>query len=46
MAGTQKLYTQGSAKQTDNELMYDFGNGFFDQMPDGRFGYTREGAFG
>lgn len=47
VAGTQKLYTQGSAKQTDNEFdAMIFGNGFFRiQMPDGRFGYTREGAF-
>lgn len=47
VAGTQKLYTQGSAKQSDNELdVMIFGNGFFRiQMPDGRLGYSREGAF-
>ncbi len=47
VSGTQKLYTQGSAKQTDNELdTMIFGNGFFRiQHPDGRFAYTREGAF-
>jgi flagellar basal-body rod protein FlgG len=47
VAGTQKLYTQGSAKQSDNELdVMIFGNGFFRiQMPDGRQAFTREGAF-
>ena len=47
VAGTQKIYTQGSAKQTDNELdLMIFGNGFFKvKMPDGRMAYTREGAF-
>lgn len=47
VAGTQKQYTQGSAKQTDNELdMMIFGNGFFKiKLPDGREAFTREGAF-
>jgi flagellar basal-body rod protein FlgG len=47
VAGTQKQYTQGSAKQTDNELdLMIFGDGFFrTQLPDGRMGYSREGAF-
>lgn len=47
VAGTQKQYTQGSAKQTDNELdTMIFGNGFFRiNMPDGRMGYTRDGSF-
>lgn len=47
VAGTEKEYTQGSARKTDNELdMMIFGNGFFKvQTPDGRDAYTRAGAF-
>lgn len=47
VSGTQKLYTQGSAKQTDNELdVMIFGNGFFRvQLPDGRQAYQRNGDF-
>ncbi|HCL55627.1 MAG TPA: flagellar basal-body rod protein FlgG [Spirochaetia bacterium] len=47
VSGTQKLYTQGSARASENELdMMIFGNGFFRvNLPDGRLAYTREGAF-
>ncbi|HOJ49563.1 MAG TPA: flagellar basal-body rod protein FlgG [Spirochaetota bacterium] len=47
VGATQKQYTQGSAKQTENELdMMIFGNGFFRvRLPDGRLAYTRDGSF-
>ncbi|CAM9895235.1 unnamed protein product [Phaeothamnion confervicola] len=44
---TQKMFTQGQLQQTNNP--YDVaiqGEGFFKvQMPDGRSGFTRDGAF-
>ena len=48
IVNTQKLYTQGSLINTDNalDLAID-GSGFFQiLMPDGRIGFTRNGAFG
>ena len=47
VVNTQKLYTQGSLINTDNALdLAVEGTGFFQVlMPDGRIGYTRNGAF-
>lgn len=44
---TQKLFTQGTFKPTDNALdLVIEGDGFFQiLMPDGTIGYTRDGAF-
>jgi len=47
IVNTEKMYTQGSLLNTDNalDLAID-GSGFFQVlMPDGRVGYTRNGAF-
>jgi len=45
--GTERIHTQGSLTQTDNALDLAIeGEGFFAvTMPDGRTGYTRDGAF-
>jgi flagellar basal-body rod protein FlgG len=42
-----KIFTQGNLKQTNNNLDLAIqGDGFFQvQLPDGRIGYTRDGAF-
>ena len=42
-----KIFTQGNFKETHNNLDVAIqGDGFFQvQMPDGRIGYTRDGAF-
>jgi flagellar basal-body rod protein FlgG len=42
-----KIFTQGNLKQTNNNLDVAIqGDGFFQvQLPDGRIGYTRDGAF-
>ena len=47
MVNTEKLYTQGSLASTGNALDVAIdGKGFFQVlMPDGRIGYTRNGAF-
>lgn len=47
MAATQKLYTQGDYKQTDNDLdVMIEGDGFFQVMlPSGDLAYTRDGSF-
>lgn len=47
IVNTEKLYTQGSLKDTGNSLdMAINGRGFFQVlMPDGRVGYTRDGSF-
>jgi len=44
---TQKIFTQGDITNTDNPLdMVIEGDGFFQVlMPDGSFGYTRDGSF-
>lgn len=44
---TQKIFTQGTFKQTDNPLdVIIEGDGFFQVlMPDGTIAYTRDGAF-
>lgn len=44
---TQKIFSQGTFKQTDNPLdLVVEGDGFFQiLMPDGTIGYTRDGAF-
>jgi flagellar basal-body rod protein FlgG len=46
-AATQKMFTPGLPKQTQNPLDIRLdGDGFFQiQMPDGESGYTRDGAF-
>lgn len=46
-AGTQKIYTAGDVKSSDNPLDVAIeGNGFFQiQMPDGSTAYTRDGSF-
>jgi flagellar basal-body rod protein FlgG len=47
VVATEKLYTQGSLNQTGNALdMAVQGRGFFQVLlPDGTFGYTRDGSF-
>ncbi len=47
VVATEKLYTQGSLSQTGNSLDLAIqGRGFFQVlMPDGTFGYTRDGSF-
>lgn len=47
VVATEKLYTQGSLSQTGNSLDLAIqGRGFFQvAMPDGTFGYTRDGSF-
>jgi flagellar basal-body rod protein FlgG len=47
VVATEKLYTQGSLSQTGNSLDLAIqGRGFFQiSMPDGTFGYTRDGSF-
>ena len=47
LVSTQKLYSQGSLISTENSLDIAIdGMGFFQVlMPDGRIGYTRNGAF-
>jgi flagellar basal-body rod protein FlgG len=47
VAATQKMYTQGAPQHTGNKLDLCLeGEGFFRvQLPDGSFGYTRDGAF-
>ena len=47
LVSTQKLYSQGSLVSTENSLDLAIdGMGFFQVlMPDGRIGYTRNGAF-
>lgn len=47
MAATQKIYTQGDYKQTDNDLdVMIEGDGFFQVMlPSGDLAYTRDGSF-
>jgi len=47
VVATEKLYTQGSLAQTGNSLDLAIqGRGFFQVlMPDGTFGYTRDGSF-
>jgi flagellar basal-body rod protein FlgG len=44
---TQKIFTPGSLKETNNRLdMAIFGDGFFQiLLPDGTIGYTRDGSF-
>ncbi|MGM0471956.1 MAG: flagellar basal-body rod protein FlgG [Bacillota bacterium] len=46
-AATQKLYSQGSFKQTENPLDVAIeGDGFFQVVqPDGQIAYTRDGSF-
>jgi flagellar basal-body rod protein FlgG len=46
-SGTQKIYTAGEVKTTDNPLdLAISGNGFFQiSMPDGTTAYTRDGTF-
>ncbi|PLX16355.1 MAG: flagellar basal-body rod protein FlgG [Candidatus Muiribacterium halophilum] len=46
-SATQKIFTQGDFRQTDNPLdLVIEGDGFFQiQMPDGQLGYSRDGAF-
>ncbi len=47
LAGIQKVFAQGTTRETDNplDLMID-GDGFFQiQMPDGSIAYTRDGSF-
>ncbi len=47
IAGTQKVFSQGSSRQTENpmDMMID-GNGFFQiSLPDGTVAYTRDGNF-
>lgn len=46
-AGTQKIYTSGEIKTTDNPLDVSIsGDGFFQvAMPDGTTAYTRDGTF-
>lgn len=47
VADTQRIFSQGNFKLTDNPLdMVIQGDGFFRvQMPDGTFEYTRDGSF-
>jgi len=47
VVATEKLYTQGSLSQTGNSLDVAIqGRGFFQVLlPDGTFGYTRDGSF-
>ncbi|MEN6355599.1 MAG: flagellar basal-body rod protein FlgG [Armatimonadota bacterium] len=47
MAATQKIFTQGDYKQTDNDLdVMIEGDGFFQVMqPSGETAYTRDGSF-
>ena len=47
VVATEKLYTQGSLTQTGNSLDLAIqGRGFFQVLlPDGSFGYTRDGSF-
>jgi len=47
VAGTERIHSQGSAIVTDNALDLAIeGDGFFQvQLPDGRIGYSRDGAF-
>ncbi len=47
VVATEKLYTQGSLSQTGNSFDLAIqGRGFFQiSMPDGTFGYTRDGSF-
>jgi flagellar basal-body rod protein FlgG len=47
VVATEKLYTQGSLSQTGNSMDLAIqGRGFFQVlMPDGTFGYTRDGSF-
>lgn len=47
VVATEKLYTQGNMSQTGNSLDLAIqGRGFFQVlMPDGSFGYTRDGSF-
>ncbi|MGM0502651.1 MAG: flagellar basal-body rod protein FlgG [Bacillota bacterium] len=47
VSATQKMFGQGSLKNTENPLdMAIRGEGFFQvQMPDGSIGYTRDGSF-
>ena len=47
VVSTQKLFTQGGLVATDNSLDLAIdGEGFFQALlPDGRVGYTRDGAF-
>lgn len=47
MVSTEKLYSQGSLMNTENNLDVAInGDGFFQVLlPDGRIGYTRNGAF-
>jgi flagellar basal-body rod protein FlgG len=47
MAATQKIFTQGDYKQTDNDLdVMIEGDGFFQVMlPNGDLAYTRDGSF-
>jgi flagellar basal-body rod protein FlgG len=47
VVATEKLYTQGSLSQTGNSLDLAIqGRGFFQVLlPDGTFGYTRDGSF-
>ncbi len=44
---TERIFTQGEMQQTSSDLNFAIkGNGFFQvQLPDGTFGYTRDGAF-
>lgn len=48
LVNTEKMYSQGAMKTTDNSLDVAIdGDGFFQVlMPDGRAGYTRNGTFG
>ncbi len=47
VAGTRRVFTQGSFRGTENPLDIAIkGEGFFRvQLPDGQIGYTRDGAF-
>ncbi|MEQ1579593.1 MAG: flagellar basal-body rod protein FlgG [Steroidobacteraceae bacterium] len=47
VVATEKLYTQGSLSQTGNSMDLAIqGRGFFQVLlPDGTFGYTRDGSF-
>ena len=47
VAATSRMFTQGSFKQTENELDIEIeGDGFFQiLLPDGSLAYTRDGSF-
>ncbi|GAB6282795.1 MAG: flagellar basal-body rod protein FlgG [Ignavibacterium sp.] len=47
LSSTQKIFSQGDLKQTNNQLdVAIYGEGFFQvRRPDGTFAYTRDGSF-